>query len=100
MINLEIAFINVMSKIDLASADRKEWLEELMYSDMDIVTEELDQHTTPQFVRLNAAITSVLDQNSILASLCGRRVQAWRAERRWVCSGEAEGEERRGCVWG
>ena len=67
MIQLEVAHINVMSKMDLATNEQRLRLEEYMYPDMELLTSEVESQTGPKFARLNSAMAHLLDQFSMVS---------------------------------
>lgn len=67
MVQLEVAHINVLSKMDLAGPEEKRRLEEFMYPDIDILVTELSQESPIRFARLNRAMANVLDQFSLVS---------------------------------
>lgn len=67
MVQLEVPHLNVMSKMDLATGLDKYRLEEFMFPDVDQLVNELSEHTSPKFMRLNAAMGALLDEFSMVS---------------------------------
>lgn len=62
MIQLEVPHLNVISKMDLAKGLSKRKVEEYMNADVDSLINDLSERTGPRFLRLNAAMGSLLDE--------------------------------------
>lgn len=67
MIQLEVPHLNVMSKMDLARGLDKRRLEEFMYPDIENLVQELSEHTSPRFLKLNLAMGNLLDEFSMVS---------------------------------
>lgn len=67
MVQLEVPHLNVMSKMDLAKGVDKRRLEEYMFPDVENLVQELSQHTSPKFLRLNSAMGALLDDFSMVS---------------------------------
>lgn len=66
MIQLEVPHINVLSKMDLASEDDKQHLEDFMYPDVNALVSQMSDQMGPRFARLNDAMANLLDQYSMV----------------------------------
>lgn len=67
MVQLEVAHLNIMSKMDLVRGAERRRLEEFMFPDTDNLLKELSHHTTQRHLNLNTAMANLLDDFSMVA---------------------------------
>ncbi|OMJ16983.1 GPN-loop GTPase 3, partial [Smittium culicis] len=67
MFNLEIPQINVMTKMDLVSPDLKKSLDRYFDPDKSLLLSEANKQTPPKFLSLNNAISSIIDEFSMVS---------------------------------
>lgn len=66
MVQLQVPHINVMSKMDLVRKEESERLEEDAFPDPDTLLRDLSLHASPRHMRLNEAMSKLLDDFSMV----------------------------------
>lgn len=68
MVQLELPHVNVLTKMDICKAEKKEEIDEnFLFPDGNQMKRELDEQTAPRFRSLNAAVARLLDDYSMVA---------------------------------
>eukprot|EP01089_Gocevia_fonbrunei_P002550 TRINITY_DN12501_c0_g1_i1.p1 TRINITY_DN12501_c0_g1~~TRINITY_DN12501_c0_g1_i1.p1 ORF type:complete len:277 (-),score=53.82 TRINITY_DN12501_c0_g1_i1:32-862(-) len=66
MYQLELPHVNVLTKMDLWGQKKKQELERFLDPDMHSLVEELNEQTEPRFAGLNAALGSLIEDDSLV----------------------------------